>query len=111
MPTETKSLMAISLSCLVEGLDEEAVDVENRAENKEKARREAIWFTAKQQSTWNDGMAITRDCRSLLLMSAVVQVDICALSNHTDSRIVRERIVRDSVDALGNRRYWGLRPA
>jgi hypothetical protein len=42
MPTVTKSLTAISLSCLVEGLDEEAVDVENRAENSEKARREVI---------------------------------------------------------------------
>ncbi len=42
MPTVTKSLTAISLSCLVEGLDEEAVDVENRAENREKARRDAI---------------------------------------------------------------------
>jgi len=42
MPTETKSLTAISLSCLVEGLDEEAVDMENRPENREKARREAM---------------------------------------------------------------------
>jgi len=42
MPTVTKSLTAISLSCLAEGLDEEAVDVENRAENREKARRDAI---------------------------------------------------------------------
>jgi hypothetical protein len=41
IPTVTKSLMAMSLSCLAEGLDEEAVDVENR-ENREKARREAM---------------------------------------------------------------------
>jgi hypothetical protein len=37
--------MAISLSCLVEGLDEEAADVENRAENREKARREAMVYS------------------------------------------------------------------
>src|SRR6266566_4555373 len=104
MPTVTRSLMAISFSCLVEGLDEEAVDVENRAEKREKARREAmVYSNVAKYSTWNDGMAITRDRRSLLPMSAVVQVVICALSNHTDSRIVRERIIRDSVDALGNR--------
>jgi len=42
MPTVTKSFTAISLSCLVEGLDEEAVDVENRVENREKERREAM---------------------------------------------------------------------
>lgn len=43
MLTVTNSLTAISLSCLAEGLDEEAVEVENRAENREeKARREAM---------------------------------------------------------------------
>jgi hypothetical protein len=45
MRTVTKSLMAISLSCLAEGLDEEAVDVENRAENRGKARREAMVYS------------------------------------------------------------------
>jgi hypothetical protein len=37
------------LSCLAEGLDEEAVDVGNRAENRDKARREAMVYgkTAK----------------------------------------------------------------
>ncbi len=57
--------MAISLSCLVEGLDEEAVDVENRAENREKARRDAMGVWDSEGGT-NDGMAITRDRRSLL---------------------------------------------
>jgi len=76
MPTVTKSLMAMSLSCLAEGLDEEAVDVENRAENTEKARREAMVYGKEQKYvggwvTRNDGMAITRDRRSLLPMSAV----------------------------------------
>jgi hypothetical protein len=71
MPTVTKSLTAISLSCLAEGLDEEAVDVENRAENTEKARREAMVFTAKSFCGANNRGAITRDCRSLAL-SAVV---------------------------------------
>jgi hypothetical protein len=69
MPTVTKSLTAISLSCLVEGLDEEAVDVENRAENREKARRDAmgVWEDSdKRLGGRNDGMAITRDRRSLL---------------------------------------------
>lgn len=45
MRTATKSLMAISLSCLAEGLDEEAADVENRAENRGKARREAMVYS------------------------------------------------------------------
>jgi hypothetical protein len=51
MRTVTKSLMAISLSCLVEGLDEEAVDVENMAENREKARREAAMGLQQQYAT------------------------------------------------------------
>jgi hypothetical protein len=42
MPTVTKSLTAISLSCLGEGFDEEAADVENRVEKMEKARREVM---------------------------------------------------------------------
>jgi hypothetical protein len=42
MRTVTKSLTAISLSCLEEGFDEEAADVENRAEKREKARRDAM---------------------------------------------------------------------
>jgi hypothetical protein len=45
MRTVTKSLTAISLSCLAEGLDEEAADVENRAENRGKARREAMVYS------------------------------------------------------------------
>ena len=45
MLTVTKSLTAISLSCLAEGLDEEAVDVENRAEKREKARREVMVYS------------------------------------------------------------------
>ena len=65
MPTVTKSFTAISLSCLAEGLDEEAVDVENRAENREKERREAmvsyIQRSEGRHETRNDGMAITRD--------------------------------------------------
>lgn len=61
--TVTNSLTAISLSCLAEGLDEEAVDVENRAENmEEKARREAMGIpvTGKKKGT---RMSITRDHR------------------------------------------------
>ena len=54
MPTVTKSLIAMSLSCLAEGLDEEAVDVENRAENTEKARREAMVY-GKEQSSGRTG--------------------------------------------------------
>ena len=48
MPTVTKSFVAISLSCLAEGLDEEATDVENREENREKARREAMVYSKEQ---------------------------------------------------------------
>ena len=44
MRTVTKSLTAISLSCLEEGFDEEAADVENRAEKREKARRDAMVY-------------------------------------------------------------------
>ena len=47
MRTETKSLMAISLSCLEEGLDEEAADVENREEKREKARRDAMVYVKR----------------------------------------------------------------
>ena len=53
--------MAMSLSCLAEGLDEEAVDVENRAENREKARREDMVLLRGRLSDEtggrNDGMA------------------------------------------------------
>jgi hypothetical protein len=45
MLTVTRSLTAISFSCLAEGLDEEAADVENRAEKAEKARREAMVYS------------------------------------------------------------------
>jgi hypothetical protein len=77
MPTATKSLTAMSLSCLAEGLDEEAVDVENRAESREKPRREAMVYSKGQSAvrgrtsdeTRNDGMAITRDRRSLLQLT------------------------------------------
>lgn len=45
MRTVTRSLMAMSLSCLGEGFDEEAADVENRAEKREKPRRDAmVWY-------------------------------------------------------------------
>lgn len=55
VPTAMKSLTAISLSCLVEGLDEEAVDVENRAENRgEKPRREAMVKQSTWKWKWND---------------------------------------------------------
>jgi hypothetical protein len=82
MPTVTKSLTAMSLSCLAEGLDEEAVDVDNRAENRERARREAMVLQQSTQSAaWNDesmtGISHARDRR--LFVNAVVQVDICAL--------------------------------
>ena len=58
--------MAISLSCLVDGLDEEAVDVENRPVNREKARREAMVLPVQQsrlRGTSVTSVAITRDCR------------------------------------------------
>ena len=55
MRTETKSLMAISLSCLEEGFDEEAADVENREEKREKARRDAMvyvkWVTKENDDS------------------------------------------------------------
>ena len=38
--TLTRSLTAISLSCLGDGFDDEAVDVENRAEKRENALRD-----------------------------------------------------------------------
>ena len=59
MRTVTKSLMAISLSCLEEGFDEEAPDVENRAEKREKARRDVIVYSYVKRET--EGLAITRD--------------------------------------------------
>jgi hypothetical protein len=45
MPTVTNSLTAISLSCLGEGFDEEAAEVENRVEKREKARRDAMVYS------------------------------------------------------------------
>jgi hypothetical protein len=51
-------------------LDEEAVEVENRAENREKPRRKAIVVVVvsyvEVTRARNDGKAITRDRRSLL---------------------------------------------
>lgn len=44
MRTLTRSLMAMSLSCLGEGFDEEAADVENRPEKREKARRDVMVY-------------------------------------------------------------------
>jgi hypothetical protein len=42
MPTLTKFLTAISFSCLGDGVDEEAVDVVNRPERRERDRRDAM---------------------------------------------------------------------
>ena len=44
MRTLTSSLMAMSLSCLGEGFDEEAADVENRPEKRERARRDVMVY-------------------------------------------------------------------
>jgi hypothetical protein len=44
MRTVMRSLMAKSLSCLGEGFDEEAADVEKRAEKREKDRRDAMVY-------------------------------------------------------------------
>lgn len=47
--TLTSSLVAISLSCLVDGLDEEACEVEYRVEKTEDVLRDAVVYaTAKR---------------------------------------------------------------
>jgi hypothetical protein len=66
MRTVTKSLTAISLSCLEEGFDEEAADVENRAEKREKVRRDAMVYSCVCENGKRKGMVITRDRKSVL---------------------------------------------
>lgn len=88
MLTVTRSLTAISLSCLEEGLDEEAVEVENRPENRERPRRKAIVVVVvscvEVTRARNDGMAITRDRRSLV-------PNLC----HTDSQSQIDSVVNE----------------
>ena len=45
----------MSLSCLAEGLDDEAADVENRAEKRENPRREAMVYSSKVRVTLEGG--------------------------------------------------------
>ena len=76
MRTVTRSLMAMSLSCLGEGFDEEAADVENRAEKREKPRRDAMVWYKLCETGHPVGIATTRDRKSPRLASARANVQL-----------------------------------